>query len=402
VASTSWRTLVTQAVPAPDAAFELSVVRGDLLFRLQRRIGLVPADGLGLVRRAVFWSLFAWLPIALWAFYVGRAMPGVAGEPLLAHFGVHVRFLVAVPLLILAEGPVHVLTTRLLPQFVRSGVVPPDGVGRFRAAIEATARLRDATLPWALMLGAVVAFASTSEIAHRSHEIDWEGAAGARPGFGALWYLYVARSIYLTLVLAWLWRVVLLAVLFWRIARLDLALVPTHPDRAGGLGFLERVPPLFAPVPFAIGCVVASRWAHDAVYHGLALPSLKVQMIAFVVLSVVLFLLPLAAFARPLKRAKKQALLDYGTLVGRHGRLVHERWIQGRRLDDDALLAAPELGPVADTAAVYDAVEAMRTLPVGKAAVVPLAVAAVAPMIGVLALQVPVGDLVRTLIKALL
>jgi hypothetical protein len=393
---------VTPAAPAADAAFEISLVRGDLLFRLQRRIGLVPSEGLGLVRRAVFWSLFAWLPIVLWALYAGRAMPGVPGEPLLAHFGVHVRFLVAVPLLILAEGPVHVLTTSLLPHFVRSGVVPPAAVAQFRAAIAATARLRDATLPWAVMLGVVVAFSSTSEIVHRSHEIDWEEAAAGRPGFGALWYLYVARSIYLTLVLAWLWRVVLLAVLFWRIARLDLALVPTHPDRAGGLGFLERVPPLFAPVPLAIGCVVASRWAHDAVYHGLALPSLKVQMIAFVVASVVLFLLPLLAFAGPLKRAKKQALLDYGALVGRHGRLVQSRWIEGKRLDDDALLNAPELGPVADTAAAYDAVKAMRALPVGKAAIVPLAAAAVAPMIAVLALQVPVKDLMLTLIKALL
>jgi hypothetical protein len=385
-----------------DTAFELSIVRGDLPFRLQRRVGLVPPAGLGLVRRAVFWSLLAWLPIVLWALYVGRAMPGVPGEPLLAHFGVHARFLVAVPLLILAEGPVHALTTRLLAHFVHSGVVPPATVGQFRAAIAATVRLRDATLPWVAMLGVVVAFASTSEVVHHSHEIEWEGAAGGRPGFGALWYLYVARSIYLTLVLAWLWRLVLLAVLFWRIGRIDLALVPTHPDRAGGLGFLERVPPLFAPVPLAIGCVLASRWAHDAVYHGLALPSLKVQMIAFVVVSVVLFVLPIAAFMRPLRRAKKQALLDYGALVGRHGRLVHDRWIEGKNVGDDALLAAPELGPVADTAAVYDAVKAMRTLPVGKAAVIPLAVAAVAPMIAVLALQVPVKDLVLTMIKALL
>lgn len=387
---------------AAEPGFELSVVRGDLLFRLQRRIGLVPAGGLGLVRRAVFWSLVAWLPIVLWALYVGRALPGVAGEPLLAHFGVHARFLLAVPLLILAEGPVHALTTRLLPQFVRSGVVPPAAVEPFRAAIATTARLRDATLPWALILGVVVAFASTSELVHRSHEIDWEGGSDGRPGFGALWYLYVARPIYLTLALAWLWRVVLLAVLFWRIARLDLALVPTHPDRVGGLGFLERVPPLFAPVALAVGCVVASRWAHDAVYHGLALPSLKAQMIAFVVLSVVLFLLPLVAFASPLKRAKKQALLDYGALVGRHGRLVHARWIEGKRVGDDALLAAPELGPVADTAAVYDAVRVMRTLPVGTAAVLPLAAAAVAPMLAVLALQVPVKDLVLKLVKALL
>jgi hypothetical protein len=254
------------------------------------------------------------------------------------------------------------------------------------------------------MVGLVVVFTTTSEIVHHAHEVDWvaESPPTGWPGFGALWYLYVGRLIYLTLVLAWLWRVVLLTVLLWRIARLDLALVPTHPDRAGGLGFLERVPPLFAPVALAVGCVVASRWAHEAVYHGLALQSLKIEMIAFVVLALVLFLAPLAAFLGPLKRARRQALLDYGALVGRHGRLVRERWIEGKALDDDAVLNAPELGPVADTVAAYDAVKAMRTVPVGKAAIVPLAAAALAPMVAVLAIQMPIKDLALTLLKALL
>lgn len=394
---------IQPARPA-EAAFELSLIRGDALFRLQRRLGLIPPDGLGLVRRAVFWSMFAWLPIALWAVYADRAMPGVAGEPLLAHFGIHARFLVAVPLLILAEGPAHALSARFLAYFVQSGTVPPAEMGRFRAVVAATARLRDATLPWIAMAGLVVAFTTTSEIVHHSHEVDWvaESPPTGWPGFGALWYLYVGRVIYLTLVLAWLWRAVLLTVLLWRIARLDLALVPTHPDRAGGLGFLERVPAVFAPVALAIGCVVAARWAHDAVYHGLVLQSLRVEMVAFVVAALVVFLLPLAAFAGPFKRAKRQALLDYGALVGRHGRLVRERWIEGKALDDDAVLSAPELGPVADTVAAYDAVKAMRTVPVGKAAIVPLAAAAAVPMIAVLAIQMPIKDLAVKLLKALL
>jgi hypothetical protein len=37
-----------------DTAFELSILRADLRFSVQRRVGLVPPDGLGLVRRAVF------------------------------------------------------------------------------------------------------------------------------------------------------------------------------------------------------------------------------------------------------------------------------------------------------------------------------------------------------------
>jgi len=96
-------------------SFALSLVRDDLIYRLQRRIGLIPAEGSGMVRRAVFWSLLAWLPIALWAWYNGRALPQAGSEPLLAHFGIHVRFLVAVPLLIFAEAPAQGVGMRLLP-----------------------------------------------------------------------------------------------------------------------------------------------------------------------------------------------------------------------------------------------------------------------------------------------
>jgi hypothetical protein len=68
-----------------ETAPELSLVRGDFFFRVQRRVGLIPPTGLGVARCALFWSLFSWLPIAAWAALVG---PGIAGtgEPLLTLF----------------------------------------------------------------------------------------------------------------------------------------------------------------------------------------------------------------------------------------------------------------------------------------------------------------------------
>jgi hypothetical protein len=112
--------------------------------------------------------------------------------------------------------------------------------------------------------------------------------------------------------------------------------------------------------------------------------------------------LPLLAFAGPLKRAKKQALLDYGALVARHGRLVHERWIAGRVVSRPEILEAPELGPVADTAALYESVARMRQLPAGISAMAPVALAAALPIIAALALQMPVKDLMLKLLKAVL
>jgi hypothetical protein len=383
---------------------DFSLVRGDLLFRLQRSIGLIPADGLGLLRRALFWSLLGWLPVALWAFYIDRALPGGFPEPLLAHFGIHTRLLVAVPLLILAEGPANALVQGMLRHFVASGIVPVAQRAWFDAAVAGAVRMRDATLPWVAIAAAVVAVVTISESVFHPHEVDWAqaGPAGQGPGFGGLWYLYVGRSIFYTLVFAWLWRIVLMSVLMWRVARLELSLVPTHPDRAGGLGFLERLPGGFAPLALAMGCVLASRWAHDAVYHGLSLPSLRVEMIAFVVVCVLLFVVPLFAFHAPLKRTKKQALIDYGELVGRHGRLVHKRWIEGREVGQPPILDAPELGPIADTAAMYDAVRSMRSMPLGKNSVLPVALAAALPIVAVLTLQLPVKALVLTLLKAVM
>ena len=252
---------------------DFSLVRGDVLYRLQRAIGLIPANGLGLVRRALFWSMLGWLPVALWALYINRALPGALNEPLLSHFGVHARLLVAVPLLIFAEGPASALIARLLRHFVESGIVPPTQRTAFDDALRErrpAARRHDALDRDRRdrVRGAAV---RRHGVPAPRNRLGPRGRPGRGPGFGGLWYLYVGRSIYFTLLFGWLWRIVLLVVLMRRVARLELALVPTHPDRAAGLGFLERLPGVFAPLALAVGAVLASRWAHDAVYHGLTL-----------------------------------------------------------------------------------------------------------------------------------
>jgi hypothetical protein len=81
--------------------------------------------------------------------------------------------------------------------------------------------------------------------------------------------------------------------------------------------------------------------------------------------------------------------------------MVSERWIAGIDVKDDAILNAPELGPVADTVSLYEAVKRMRAVPLGRASAVPILLAAVAPMLVVLAIQVPVKDILKMLMKAL-
>ncbi|MGB8250846.1 MAG: hypothetical protein WCF02_11050, partial [Azonexus sp.] len=374
--------------PTPWA---ISLVRGDLLFRLQRKIGLIPENGLGIGRRAVFWSLLAWLPIAVWAWINGYLLPLEGGEPLLAHFGINARLLLAVPLFIVAEGMMHSTLTTLLPRLVSSGVVPLGQLDRLRSVLSDIARLRDSVLPWIAIFAALVSFFLFSRPSEVPHELSWakDQADGAGMGLGVWWYLYVGRTIFLTLLLAWLWRLALLFLLFKRIAGLELSLVPTHPDRCAGLGFMARIPIMFVPVVLGISSVLASGWAHQVVYHDVAIASLRVEIIAFVVVVPLIFLSPFISFLGLMLSTKKQGLLDYGDLIGRHGRLVRERWIDGQQVADDPILDAPELGPIADTAAPYELIAKIRPLPLTMGSLIPLVGAAVLPMVILAALDLP-------------
>jgi hypothetical protein len=125
-------------------------------------------------------------------------------------------------------------------------------------------------------------------------------------------------------------------------------------------------------------------------------------MVALALILVLLFLAPNLAFGSLLRRTKRAALYQYGTLVRRQGRLVHERWVEGKPVEDDGLLSAPELGPIADLNTAYDAVARMRTVPIGLPSVGAVLVPALIPMLPVLAVEVPIKELLKGLAKALM
>lgn len=381
---------------------EFSPVENEAPLRWQRMLHLVPAGGLGVSRRAVFYALLAWLPIAVWAAATGHLWNDATGERLLQHYGINVRCLVAIPLLILAEATLHKASLRILPQFVHGGVVPPAERDRFERLLADVRRLRDMSLPWIFLLGGAIAWSLGDQPERHADAMAWAYDADGGLGFGGLWYAYVARPLFLALVLGWLWRFALIGLLFARIGRLNLSLVPTHPDRVGGLGFLEALPGAFGLVSFAMSAVLASQWAHEIVHHGTTLDSLKLPVIAFVVIWSVLLLLPLLALAPALSAAKRKALIAYSNLVGEQGRLVHRRWILREAVESAPVLDAPEIGPVADANAMYDAVKAMRPIPIGKRSIIAILLPLALPLLAMAALQIPLKALLMKIAKTLL
>lgn len=394
------------APPSLDPQVDFSLLDQDPLYRAQRVAHLIPSHGHGIVRRVVVVVLVAWAPLVVWALLHRRAFKAAEVEPLLQHFGVHARFLIAIPLLLLAEPVAQAVARRIVSYFLSSGLVLPADRPIFMGIIEGCRAL----LRSRLALAAIVALAfgnaavGSRDVIHL-HEVYWAvlgGGADQHLGFAAWWYLWISRPIYAVLLFSWIWRLLVTVILLWRISRLDLQLVATHPDGCAGLGFLQTLPTAFAPVILAASTVLAARWGHDVLYHAIPVESLRVAMGLFVVLVLVLFLAPVLVFVPKLIALRRQSLLAYGALIGRHGRLVEHRWIRGETVDDRGLLDAPELGPVADTLTLYEAVARLRTAPIGKQSIVTVAAAAILPMLPVIAIQIPIKDQLLSMLKILL
>jgi len=382
---------------SPPAFF---LVRGGPFERMLRRIGVIAGPGRGVALRVILLVLVTWVPLALTAFLERRMLEGDVLEPLMRHFAVHARFLLALPILIAAEPFAEKIISSVLQRFRTSGLLEGIDGPAFAAALRSAERVRDSRVQ---LLGLVFAYSAVAryfagmEAIH--DEISWSAQPG--PGFGGWWYLLVSLPVYAAVVWLWLWRLLVTAVLMRSLARLPMRFVPTHPDRNGGAGFVAVVPGVFAPFVLALACVLAARLGHLYAYHELDLKTVVVFMGMFLAIAVPLCLSPALAWAPALSAVKKRARESYRDLVGAVGRAVDDRWVR-REAGESDMLEPAGVGVVADANALFEAVEKIRPFPVEKGTVTLLVLAGLVPFLPLLSREIPIAELLKRLLGFLL
>src|SRR6185436_519355 len=74
-----------------------------------------------------------------------------------------------------------------------------------------------------------------------------------QPSLAGWWLGCVSLPLFQFLLLRWYFRLFIWARFLWQVSRIELNLMPLHPDRCGGLGFLSSVSYAFSPVLLAQG-----------------------------------------------------------------------------------------------------------------------------------------------------
>lgn len=370
----------------------------DLPHRIQRRFGLMRKDS-QVAHRALAVALLTWLPLVLSAWIFEGGTLGASHQRLETQFPAHVRCLVAMPLFVLSAMTARAAFARATRQLLSSRLLDAS---ELRVALAPVARLRDAKLPWAVVLALVAVWTAEAPVVHELRMSSTRGLVElSELGVGTLWYLFFVLPLFNAMLLGWGWRIMLYGYAVLRVARAPLALVPTHPDGAFGVGFLSRLPLAFAPCLFGASSVVNATWVYEILYQQVPPSELVAPALVFVSIMSALVVAPLLAFAVPLGREKLTTLPEYAALVAEHGRKVRMRWIDKREPNDPAMLDAPELGPVADTLTLFDAVAKARIVPVTKQTLVMLGVPLGLPFVALVLCQVPIGELLTTVLHAL-
>lgn len=314
----------------------------------------------------------AWLPLLILTLAAGSAHGSQVAVPFLADYLPYGRYLIALPLLVFLHPVVDRIIAMVIETLQASGLVAAADQASLQKLLDrASALWRSPRVRLLLVAASLLALLMQLPARSMITVSHWMFPAEADAGLlspAGWWRLIVSGTLVRLLMLLALWRLVMWAWFLWRLSRLPLRYQPLHPDRCGGIGFLDRVSVGFSMLAAAcgvqLGCIIA-----DAVtYQGHELMSFKLAAAAFVVLVVVLLFAPLLAFLGPLMTARIRAELELRAWVTPAARQVGTSLQQTSQEAITSLLAAQDLSTLTASGALLDGTVQMRTAPIGAKA----------------------------------
>jgi hypothetical protein len=384
-------------------ADNFSLVSGGPAYRALRRVGLfAPRHN---TRRVVVWLALIWLPLLILSSIEGMAWGNKVKIPLIHDYSIYCRFLIALPLLIAAESVIDPFIRRAVSTFHSSGIIKQDELPAYHAALGCVARWRDSGLIELLL--AVVAwvpyFVLLAEYEWVSNQVSvWHGTTSQGLSPAGWWFVLIASPALRFLMLRWLWRYALWIYLLRQVSKLNLYLLPTHPDRVGGLGFLLLAQQQFAVLSAGLGSVVAGQFANEVLYFGGTLDGVRAPTVVFIVISVLIILFPLTLFSLKLFELRRDGLVRYSVVaMGITGRF-DDKWVEEPESPPQAMLGSQDPSSLIDYISSYDVIQQTQFIPMDRRALLYIVILSAAPFTLVWLLTTPLDKLIGEILKKLL
>ena len=387
----------SQQRTAADESF--SLVRGGPFYRAQAAARLIAQNRWNLGRRLTFAIAVGWIPLVLITLvFDPRTIFGLVSD-----YPINARVLIGVPVLLVGQVVMESAFRTILGHIREAGLLTPSDTAHLDQTLVRLIRLRDSVIPELLIV--VVAFARAIQIVHTHLQLARPWAligTGADMHLSAAgwYYILVSQLLYQFLLGISLWKWFLWAMFLFELSQLNLQLVPTHPDRHGGIGFLGMSPQALAPTVFVAATAIGATWRAQILRQGVHLMDFKLEGILLLIIVLIIAFGPLVFFVPKLARLRRKGILEYGILAQMHGMDFHNKWILQRAGREEEFLAAPEVSTLTDFASSYQNIEELKPFPFDKGAFFAVILAVVVPMMPAILAEIPFVQVLKGLMSA--
>ncbi len=382
-----------------------SFLEGGLFRNAQVKLGLHHSQG----KLALIGLCFAWLPLAILAAIEGTLYSGVE-LPLLKDVAMNARLLLALPMLIAIRNIIDIKTTAVIKYFTESLL---DAEGRERMMTITLPRIRKlacSSLTELILMLIVISFMlglmkSGVYSGLQSGSTTWKFigmADGNVISLAGKWAVFVSIPFFQFLLLQWIWRYLMWMLLMFRFAKAPLKLLPTHADRAGGLGIIILAQRTFNTIFIACSIVIASQLMVFISRHSESISTVRIEVIGFVIFCLILLILPLLFFAAKLVRTKQLGLLHLSKLSVELSSTFEKEWLNDipleKRIEDQHV----DPSMAFDYASMYDSLQQLRVIPITLRDIISLAVMLLAPFIPILFIYYSAAEVMQKLLGLLM
>jgi hypothetical protein len=387
---------------APPNSADDELFDGGPPLRFEKSIGLIKPNERRSVRRALLAVLIVWAPLLVLSAIETLTLGANKLSSLIGDLTVLFRYLIVVPLFILAEDGTIFRLGQIARHFIAAGVITAADRPRFDGIVAQARRLlNSATVEVLVVVIAYVAMIIAMQLFPNQDIPVWHKAGGGAAGYSwaGWWHTLVSAPVALVLLLGWLWRIFIWGLFLFRVSRLDLQLVAAHPDLVGGLQFVGLSVRAFLLLSFAIGTIVAGGVAYRVLYMGASFFSFIYVIIAVVVLSLLLFVAPLLVFGRKLVEARRRGIIDYGGLAGSVGVQLEKKWLDYRKSVNESALDVQHFSATTDLYQLVSNVYQMKPFPIATQDLIALIVVTLLPFLPALLFEIPLDQILSDLVK---
>lgn len=341
---------------------------------------------------------FAWVPIAIAA--VVQLVRGSPVDPLVRDLSVHVRFLVALPLVLVSSHLLDAQCRGAVRVLYDAKLAEPAALDAIMLRAE---RLR--TSGWAELVIALGSLAvgqlglwgvlgPTGFFHGLEHHTMWS--------FSRIWYGTIAFPLWQFVSARWMWRWAIWIYTLVRLSRIRLAGVAAHPDHAAGLSCLAWPILGFCWYVAAFSSVLAGAWDTQLLEDRFTVSSLAPSVAVLISGAIILGFAPLLVFTPTLYDVRRRDMMKNTLFAFDYMRRFNQKWLEGGIPPAEDVLGAQDIQSLGAYETAFQIVLTTRLTIFEVRRIKTVAVAVLLPMLPLLMTLIPIESVVPRFASAII